>query len=178
MKFKLASKFNAIPDQEKAISKLSEQILHGEKYQTLLGVTGSGKTFAMAGVIEKVQRPTLIISHNKTLAAQLFQELRDFFPGNAVSYFVGQKPVAGKAAIHQFIEEELMDFPEGAKIINETIEIFVTEDGNRVAEVGAYKLVDSAGVILQNGHYFSFFAKRNGKYVCTRDMATSHPVDN
>ena len=101
-----------------------------------------------------------------------------YYADDAVSYFVGQKPIAGKEAIHQFIEEELMDFPEGAKIINETMEIFVTDDGNHVAEIGAYKMVDSAGVILQNGHYFSFFAKRDGKYVCTRDMATSHPVDN
>jgi hypothetical protein len=95
-----------------------------------------------------------------------------------VSYFVGQTPIVGKEAIYQFIEGELMDFPEGAKIINETLEIFVTDDGNNVAEIGAYKMVDSAGVILQNGHFFSFFAKRNGKYFCTRDMATSHPVDN
>ena len=73
MKFRLESKFKPIPDQKKAITTLSDQILRGEKYQTLLGVTGSGKTFAMAGVIEKVQRPTLIISHNKTLAAQLYQ---------------------------------------------------------------------------------------------------------
>ena len=101
-----------------------------------------------------------------------------YYADDAVSYFVGQKPVAGKDAIHQFIENELIDFPEGAKIINETIEIYVTDDGNNVAEIGAYKMVDSTGVILQNGHYFSFFAKRNGKYVCTRDMATSHPVEN
>jgi ketosteroid isomerase-like protein len=101
-----------------------------------------------------------------------------YYADDAVSYFVGQKPVAGKDSIHQFIQEELMYVPEGAKLINETMEIFVTDDGNNVAEIGAYKMVDSAGVILQNGHYFSFFAKRNGKYVCTRDMATSHPVDN
>jgi ketosteroid isomerase-like protein len=101
-----------------------------------------------------------------------------YYADDAVSYFVGQKPVAGKDSIHQFIQEELMYFPEGAKLLNETMEIFVTDDGNNVAEIGAYKMVDSAGVILQNGHYFSFFAKRNGKYVCTRDMATSHPVDN
>ena len=101
-----------------------------------------------------------------------------YYADDAVSYFVGQKPVAGKEAIHQFIENELIDFPEGAKIINETIEIYVTDDGNNVAEIGAYRMVDSTGVILQNGHYFSFFAKRNGKYVCTRDMATSHPVEN
>ncbi len=101
-----------------------------------------------------------------------------YYADDAVSYFVGQKPVAGKDSIHQFIQEELMYVPEGAKLINETLEIFVTDDGNNVAEIGAYKMLDSAGVILQNGHYFSFFAKRNGKYVCTRDMATSHPVDN
>ena len=101
-----------------------------------------------------------------------------YYADDAVSYFVGQKPIAGKDAIHQFIAEELLYFPEGAKMINETIEIYVSDDGDHVAEVGAYKMVDSAGVILQNGHYFSFFAKRDGKYVCTRDMATAHPVEN
>lgn len=100
-----------------------------------------------------------------------------YYADDAVSYFVGQRPIAGKDSIHRFIEEELLYFPEGAKIINETIEIYVTADGNNVAEIGAYKMVDSTGTILQNGHYFSFFAKRNGKYVCTRDMATSHPVE-
>lgn len=99
-----------------------------------------------------------------------------YYADDAVSYFVGQKPVAGKDSIHQFIQEELIYVPEGAKLINETLEIFVTDDGNNVAEVGAYKMVDSAGVILQNGHYFSFFAKRDGRYVCTRDMATSHAL--
>jgi ketosteroid isomerase-like protein len=99
-----------------------------------------------------------------------------YYADSAVSYFVGQEPINGKEAIHQFILEELKDFPEGAKIINETLEIYVTADGNNVAEVGAYKRVDSTGKVLQNGHYFSFFAKRNGKYVCTRDMATAHPV--
>jgi ketosteroid isomerase-like protein len=101
-----------------------------------------------------------------------------YYADDAVSYFVGQKPVTGKDSIHRFIQEELMYFPEGAILINETLEIFVTDDGNNVAEIGAYKMVDSAGVVLQNGHYFSFFAKRNAKYVCTRDMATSHPVEN
>lgn len=101
-----------------------------------------------------------------------------YYADDAVSYFVGQEPISGKAAIHQFIEEDLKDFPIGAKIENETLEIYVTADGNNVAEVGAYKQIDSTGKILQNGHYFSFFAKRNGKYVCTRDMATSHPVEN
>src|SRR3990172_4828455 len=88
MKFKLKTNYKPIPDQERAIENLSKGITSGEKFQTLLGVTGSGKTFTMANVIQKVQRPTLIISHNKTLAAQLYQEMRDLFPENAVSYFV------------------------------------------------------------------------------------------
>jgi ketosteroid isomerase-like protein len=99
-----------------------------------------------------------------------------YYADSAVSYFVGQEPITGKAAIHQFILDELKDFPKGAKIINQTLEVYVTDDGNNVAEIGAYKRVDSTGKIMQNGHYFSFFAKRNGKYVCTRDMATAHEV--
>lgn len=101
-----------------------------------------------------------------------------YYADDAVSYFVGQKPVSGRDSIHRFIEEELAYIPDGARMINETLEIFVTDDGNNVAEIGAYKMVDSAGVILQNGHYFSFFAKRDGRFVCTRDMATSHPVED
>lgn len=88
MDFKLVTDHTPIPEQQKAIDKLVENINNNVKYQTLLGVTGSGKTFTVANVIEKLQRPTLIISHNKTLAAQLYQEMRDLFPQNAVSYFV------------------------------------------------------------------------------------------
>jgi excinuclease ABC subunit B len=88
IKFKLKSDYKLIPDQERAVSALADGIISGNKYQTLLGVTGSGKTFTMANVIQKIQRPTLIISHNKTLAAQLYQEMRDLFPENAVSFFV------------------------------------------------------------------------------------------
>ena len=88
MKFKLKSSFKAIPDQEKAVEQLVKGVRKGIPYQVLLGVTGSGKTFTMANVIERLGQPALIISHNKTLAAQLYQELRDFFPQNAVSYFV------------------------------------------------------------------------------------------
>lgn len=88
MKFKLKSNYKPILDQVTAVNKLVEHINKSVPYQVLLGVTGSGKTFAAANVIEKLQMPTLIISHNKTLAAQLYQEFRDFFPENAVSYFV------------------------------------------------------------------------------------------
>lgn len=87
-RFKLVSKFEPTADQNRAVEALASGIKNNKKYQVLLGVTGSGKTFTMANVIERLQMPTLIISHNKTLAAQLYQEFRDFFPGNAVSYFV------------------------------------------------------------------------------------------
>jgi excinuclease ABC subunit B len=86
--FNLKSNFMPTGDQPQAIEKLTAYIKNGDKFQTLLGVTGSGKTFTMANVIKNVNRPTLIISHNKTLAAQLYQEFRDFFPNNAVEYFV------------------------------------------------------------------------------------------
>ncbi|MDX1765637.1 MAG: excinuclease ABC subunit UvrB [Candidatus Saccharimonadales bacterium] len=88
MKFKLLSEFTPTGDQPQAIAKLSELVEKGEKEQTLLGVTGSGKTFTMANVIANTQRPTLILSHNKTLAAQLYTEFKQFFPENAVHYFV------------------------------------------------------------------------------------------
>ncbi|HHW04994.1 MAG TPA: excinuclease ABC subunit UvrB [Methanothermobacter sp.] len=88
MKFKLESDFKPRGDQPKAIDALVNGIKEGLREQTLLGVTGSGKTFTIANVIEKVQKPTLVISHNKTLAAQLYEEFKEFFPGNAVEYFV------------------------------------------------------------------------------------------
>ncbi len=86
--FKLVSKFKPTGDQPRAIEKLVKNLKTGAKHQVLLGVTGSGKTFSMASVIEKTQRPTLIVSHNKTLAAQTYQEFKEFFPKNAVHYFV------------------------------------------------------------------------------------------
>ncbi|MBU5292839.1 excinuclease ABC subunit UvrB [Anaerosalibacter bizertensis] len=87
-KFKIVSDFKPTGDQPEAIEKLSNGIINGLKYQTLLGVTGSGKTFTMANIIEKVQKPTLVIAHNKTLAYQLASEFKEFFPDNAVEYFV------------------------------------------------------------------------------------------
>jgi excinuclease ABC subunit B len=88
MPFQLVSKYKPRGDQPQAIKALTESIRAGNKYQTLLGVTGSGKTFTMANVIQQLDRPTLVISHNKTLAAQLFSEFKQFFPHNAVEYFV------------------------------------------------------------------------------------------
>jgi excinuclease ABC subunit B len=109
-KFKINSKFKPEGDQPQAISKLTEGIRAGAKFQTLLGVTGSGKTFTMANVIENVQKPTLVIAPNKTLAAQLAQEFRTFFPRNAVEYFVSYydyyQPEAYIASTDTYIEKE------------------------------------------------------------------------
>jgi excinuclease ABC subunit B len=110
MKFKLVSEYNETGDQPQAIEKLSRGLLDGLKHQVLLGVTGSGKTFTMAKIIEEMQKPTLVISHNKTLAAQLYQEFRDFFPENAVSYFVSYydyyQPEAYLPSTDTYIEKE------------------------------------------------------------------------
>ena len=112
MKFKLAAKYLPTGDQPQAIEQLSAGIKEGKKNQVLLGVTGSGKTFTVANVIEQTQRPTLVIAHNKTLAAQLYQELRDFFPKNAVSYFVSYydyyQPEAYLPSSDTYIEKEAM----------------------------------------------------------------------
>src|ERR1051326_1722727 len=86
--FKLTTEFTMQGDQPKAVARLVDGLQTGHRYQTLLGVTGSGKTFSMANVVQQVQRPTLVIAHNKTLAAQLCSEFREFFPENAVEYFV------------------------------------------------------------------------------------------
>eukprot|EP01136_Pigoraptor_vietnamica_P024300 Opistho-1_new@77219 len=88
MDFKLVSEYKPTGDQPQAIEKLVEGVQNGEQSQTLLGVTGSGKTFTVANMITQLNRPTLILSHNKTLAAQLYGEFKQFFPENAVEYFV------------------------------------------------------------------------------------------
>ena len=108
--FSLKSDFELTPDQQNATDGLSHGIDQGDNRQVLLGVTGSGKTFTMANVIQKQQKPALIISHNKTLAGQLYQEMRDFFPDNAVSYFVSYydyyQPEAYMPQTDTYIEKE------------------------------------------------------------------------
>lgn len=93
-KFVLQSSYRPTGDQPEAIEKLSEGVKSGLKEQVLLGVTGSGKTFTMANIIANVNRPTLVLAHNKTLAAQLCSEFREFFPDNAVEYFVSYEEIA------------------------------------------------------------------------------------
>jgi excinuclease ABC subunit B len=111
MDFKLVSEFSPTGDQPEAIRQLSEGIVNQERYQTLLGVTGSGKTFTVANVVEKVNRPTLVLAHNKTLAAQLYSEFKQFFPNNAVEYFVSYydyyQPEAYIPVTGTYIEKDL-----------------------------------------------------------------------
>lgn len=111
MPFQLQSNYSPAGDQPDAIAKLTEGILDGERYQTLLGVTGSGKTFTIANVIQQVQRPTLVLTHNKTLVAQLYGEFRQFFPDNAVGYFVSYydyyQPEAYIPVSNTYIEKDL-----------------------------------------------------------------------
>lgn len=118
MQFNLQSDFKPTGDQPQAIKKLSDGILSDDKYQTLLGVTGSGKTFTIANVVQEVQRPTLVLAHNKTLAAQLYMEFKEFFPNNAIEYFVSYydyyQPEAYVPSIGLYIEKDLS--------INEEIE--------------------------------------------------------
>jgi excinuclease ABC subunit B len=118
MEFKLTSEYQPTGDQPQAIKELVQGVKNGDHYQTLLGVTGSGKTFTIANVIQETQRPTLILSHNKTLAAQLYGEFKQFFPDNAVNYFVSYydyyQPEAYIATSNTYIEKDLA--------INEEIE--------------------------------------------------------
>ena len=118
MEFKLISDFQPTGDQPVAIQQLSDGLLNGEKHQTLLGVTGSGKTFTIANVVQKVQKPTLVLCHNKTLAAQLYGEFKQFFPDNAIEYFISYydyyQPEAYLPSSNIYIEKDLS--------INEEIE--------------------------------------------------------
>ena len=111
MNFKLVSDFKPTGDQPRAIEQLKQGILNGERYQTLLGVTGSGKTFTIANLLKELNRPALILSHNKTLAAQLYSEFKQFFPENAVEYFVSYydyyQPEAFIPQTNTYIEKDL-----------------------------------------------------------------------
>ena len=111
MEFKLTSDYQPTGDQPEAIKQLTDGINNGDRAQVLLGVTGSGKTFTVANVIANVQKPTLILSHNKTLAAQLYEEMKGFFPENAVEYYVSYydyyQPEAYLPSSDLYIEKDL-----------------------------------------------------------------------
>ena len=109
-RFKIHSEYSMMGDQPQAVDKIADRIMAGERAQTLMGVTGSGKTFTMANIIERVQKPTLVISHNKTLAAQLHGEFKEFFPDNAVEFFVSYydyyQPEAYVPSTDTYIEKD------------------------------------------------------------------------
>ena len=138
--FKLVSEYKPTGDQPQAIEKLSDGILEGKKYQTLLGVTGSGKTFSMANIIQKVQRPTLVLAHNKTLAGQLYSEFKEFFPENNVEYFVSYydyyQPEAYIPSSDTYIEKDSSVNDEIDKLRHSaTAALFETRDVIVVASV-------------------------------------------
>ena len=138
--FKLHSEYKPTGDQPKAIDYLVKGIERGEKYQTLLGVTGSGKTFTMANIIEKTQKPTLVLAHNKTLAGQLYSEFKEFFPENHVEYFVSfydyYQPESYIAQSDTYIEKDASINDEIDKLRHSaTASLFETRDVIIVASV-------------------------------------------
>ena len=155
MKFKIKSRFKPTGDQPAAIKKLVDEINTGKKDLTLLGVTGSGKTFTVANVIEKIQKPTLIIAHNKTLAAQLYQEFRDFFPDNAVSYFVSYydyyQPEAYIPTTDTYIEKEATINDEIDKLrLSSTTNLLTRPDSIVIASVSC---IYNLGSPVEYGKY-------------------------
>ena len=138
--FNLVSSYKPTGDQPEAIEYLSKGIKDGKKYQTLLGVTGSGKTFTMANIINKVQRPTLVLAHNKTLAGQLYSEFKEFFPENRVEYFVSYydyyQPESYIAQSDTYIEKDASINDEIDKLRHSaTLSLFETRDVIVVASV-------------------------------------------
>jgi excinuclease ABC subunit B len=136
LKFELISDYQPRGDQPQAIEKLAEGMLRGDLYQTLLGVTGSGKTYTMANVIARVQRPTLVLAHNKTLAAQLYSEFKALFPHNAVGYFVSYydyyQPEAYLPQTDLYIEKEAT----------------INDDLDRMRYMAAQSLIERRDVIV------------------------------
>lgn len=153
--FKLKSSFSPTGDQPQAITKLIDGIRAGKKDQVLLGVTGSGKTFTLANIISKLQLPTLIISHNKTLAGQLYQEFRDFFPENAVSYFVSYydyyQPEAYMPSSDTYIEKEAQINELIDKLrLKSTTNILTRKD---VVVVASVSCIYNIGSPIEYGHF-------------------------
>ncbi len=174
--FKIVSDFHVTGDQPQAVDKLTLGLERGYREQTLLGVTGCGKTFTMANVIERVQRPTLVICHNKTLAAQLATEFKEFFPESAVEYFVSYydyyQPEAYIPSTDIYIEKETD--------INEEIDKLRHAATRALFERGDVIIVASVSCIYSLGspeeyHSFALNVKRNGSY--QRDKLVRRLVD-
>ncbi|MBI2598781.1 DEAD/DEAH box helicase family protein, partial [Candidatus Curtissbacteria bacterium] len=162
MKFQLTSAYKPTGDQPQAIQKLVEGVSNGFKHQTLLGVTGSGKTFTVAEVIAKTQKPALVISHNKTLAAQLYQEFRELFPQNAVCYFVSYydyyQPEAYLPSTDTYIEKETEINEEIDKLrlaattaLATRHDVIVVASVSAIYNLGSPREYQNARVILEKG---------------------------
>ncbi len=170
MKFKLVSDFKPTGDQPEAINKIVENLKKNIRHQVLLGVTGSGKTFTMANVIQAIQKPTLVISHNKTLAAQLYQEFRDFFPQNAISYFVSYydyyQPEAYVPQTDTYIEKEAEINEEIDKLrLSATTDLLTRRD---VIVVASVSCIYNLGSPVEYGKFILEIAK--GMKVRLRDI--------
>jgi excinuclease ABC subunit B len=170
MSFKLASEYQPTGDQPQAIEKLVASIRAGNRHQTLLGVTGSGKTFTMANVIAQTQRPTLIISHNKTLAAQLYSEFKNFFPQNAVEYFVSYydyyQPEAYIPAGDLYIEKEATINEELDKLrLSATRSLFERRDAIIVSSVSCIY-----GLGSPEAYYGMLLLLEKGQHISRKDI--------
>lgn len=170
MQFQLTSKFKPSGDQPQAIQTLLKSIEKQNKHQVLLGVTGSGKTFTMAQVIEKVKRPTLIISHNKTLAGQLYQEFREFFPNNSVNYFVSYydyyQPEAYVPTTDTYIEKEAEINEEIDKLrLSATTNLLTRND---VIVVASVSCIYNIGSPVEYGRFV--LELRSGMKITQRDI--------
>lgn len=168
--FKLKSQFEPAGDQPKAIEKIIDGLKKGHRYQTLLGVTGSGKTFTMANVIEKIGKPTLVIAPNKTLAAQLYREYKDFFPENKVCYFVSYydyyQPEAYLPISDTYIQKEAMINDEIDKLRHEaTSALMSRRDAIVVASVSCIYNLGVPGKYLKSG-----LVLRKGKPITRGDL--------
>ena len=163
--FKLVSYYKPTGDQPNAIEYLSNGIKEGKKFQTLLGVTGSGKTFTMANIIQKVQKPTLVLAHNKTLAGQLYSEFKEMFPENAVEYFVSYydyyQPESYIPSSDTYIEKDSSINDEIDKLRHSaTLALFERKDVIIVASVSCiYGLRRSRRL----SRIYAFFKSWNGK---------------
>ena len=174
--FKIVSDFRLTGDQPQAVDKLVEGLNKGYREQTLLGVTGSGKTFTMANVIERIQRPTLVICHNKTLAAQLATEFKEFLPENAVEYFVSYydyyQPEAYIPSTDLYIEKETDINEEIDKLRHAaTMSLFTRQD---VVIVASVSCIYSLGA-PEEYHGFALAIERDKQY--KRDKLVRHLVD-
>lgn len=169
-KFKIKSKLKLIPPQKKAVDKISKNLIENEKHNVLLGVTGCGKTFIMANIIEKVQKPTLIISHNKTLAAQLYQEFKDFFPQNSVHYFVSYydyyQPEAYIPQTDTYIEKDAKINEVIDRLRHESVQALLTR--NDVIIVASVSCIYNLGS-PENYQKISLLIKR-GQEISRKDL--------